>query len=235
MTGDATGAEAGEEADVDLVGVGIGPFNLSLAALADGVDGLTHPVPRRPAGVQLAPRADVRRTPACRCRSWPTWCRSSTRRAGGRSWPTSATTTGCSPSTSPSGSTSRAASTTTTAGGSAPGSASCRFGARVEAVSWDAARRAVRRRVPDPGDPGTRRAAAPVTARNVVLGRRHRAGGAGAARAPGRRPRVPRRGVPRPPRRAGRRAGRHRGRLRPVRRRGVPRPAAPRRRRPAGG
>jgi lysine N6-hydroxylase len=41
MTGDATGAETGEAADVDLVGVGIGPFNLSLAALADGVDGLT--------------------------------------------------------------------------------------------------------------------------------------------------------------------------------------------------
>ena len=44
--GDGTGA--GEERD--LVGVGIGPFNLSLAALADGVRGLS--------ALFLAPRVD---------------------------------------------------------------------------------------------------------------------------------------------------------------------------------
>ena len=38
---DATGAGPDDAGDVDLVGVGIGPFNLSLAALADGVPGLT--------------------------------------------------------------------------------------------------------------------------------------------------------------------------------------------------
>src|SRR5215218_9977761 len=46
MTGDATsgpgaGGHEQEPAEYDVVGVGIGPFNLSLAALADGVDGLS--------------------------------------------------------------------------------------------------------------------------------------------------------------------------------------------------
>jgi lysine N6-hydroxylase len=40
MTADDRGTDAGE-AEHDLVGVGIGPFNLSLAALADGVPGLS--------------------------------------------------------------------------------------------------------------------------------------------------------------------------------------------------
>jgi lysine N6-hydroxylase len=46
MTADGTSGPAGhghhqEPEEYDLVGVGIGPFNLSLAALADGVDGLS--------------------------------------------------------------------------------------------------------------------------------------------------------------------------------------------------
>ena len=60
------------EREWDVVGVGLGPFNLGLAALASQVDGL------RAAFFEARPgsrgtRASWSRAPGCRCPSWPTW------------------------------------------------------------------------------------------------------------------------------------------------------------------
>lgn len=72
------------EAPRDLVGVGIGPANLSLAALA-------HPLAELDA-VFYEQRPAFDWHPACsstaprsKCRSWPTWSPSPTRSAPGRS------------------------------------------------------------------------------------------------------------------------------------------------------
>ncbi len=55
----------------DVIGVGLGPFNLGLAALLEPLDD-RRGLLRRQAGVRVAPGADAARTRRSRCRSWPT-------------------------------------------------------------------------------------------------------------------------------------------------------------------
>ena len=55
----------------DVIGVGLGPFNLGLAALLEPIDVDAVFFDDKP-GVRVAPGADAARARRSRCRSWPT-------------------------------------------------------------------------------------------------------------------------------------------------------------------